>query len=46
MSAVEKVFLDTNVLVYAHDRGEPVKGPHASSLLSRMLAAGKPLLSV
>jgi predicted nucleic acid-binding protein len=46
MSAVEKVFLDTNVLVYAHDRGEPAKGPAASALLTRMLAAGKPLLSV
>jgi predicted nucleic acid-binding protein len=46
MSAVEKVLLDANVLVYAHDRSEAVKGPHASSLLTRMLAAGKPLLSV
>ncbi|MCI0461221.1 MAG: PIN domain-containing protein [Gemmataceae bacterium] len=46
MSAVEKVFLDTNVLVYAHDRNEATKGPAASSLLTRMLAVGKPLLSV
>ncbi len=26
MSAVETVFLDTNVPVYAHDRGEPLFG--------------------
>lgn len=46
MSAVESLFLDTNVLVYAHDRNEPAKGPHAHALLNRILAAGRPLLSV
>jgi predicted nucleic acid-binding protein len=38
MSGVEKVFLDTNVLVYAHDRNEPIKGPKAQSLLLQILA--------
>lgn len=46
MSAADKVFVDTNVLVYAHDRAEPVKGPQAQALLLQLLAAGRPLLSV
>src|SRR5438093_13740652 len=46
MSAAEKVFLDTNVLVYAHDRGEPVKGPQATALLNQLFAAGKPAVSL
>jgi predicted nucleic acid-binding protein len=46
MSAAENLSLDTNVLVYAHDTNEPVKGPKARTLLSQILAAGRPLLSV
>lgn len=46
MSAAEALFLDTNVLVYAHDRNEPVKGPQAKALLIQLLAAGRPLVSV
>ena len=46
MSAVEKIFLDTNVLVYAHDRAELVKGPQASSLLARLFASGQPTISI
>jgi predicted nucleic acid-binding protein len=46
MSAVEKVFLDTNIPVYAHDRMEATKGPQALALLTRLLGAGRPLLSV
>lgn len=42
---VENVFLDTNVLVYARDRGEPVKGPFAQNLLQRIFAAGSPHVS-
>jgi predicted nucleic acid-binding protein len=46
MSAVEQVFLDTNVLVYAHDRMEAQKGPAAVSLLTRIVALGRPIVSV
>lgn len=46
MSAAENLFLDTNVLVYAHDRNEPTKGPQAHALLTQILTAGRPLLSV
>src|SRR5947207_1878354 len=46
MSAAEKVFLDTNVPVYAHDRNEATKGPLAHTLLTRLLAAGRPLFSI
>jgi predicted nucleic acid-binding protein len=40
------VFLDTNVLVYARDRNEPVKGPRAQALLTALFQAGQPLVSV
>ena len=46
MSAAEQVFLDTNVLVYAHDRGEPVKGSLAVALLGRLFLAGTPAVSI
>lgn len=46
MSAVASTFLDTNILVYARDRGEPVKGPFADKLLQDIFLAGRPLLSV
>jgi len=43
---VEQVFLDTNVLVYAHDRMELVKGPVAVALLTRIVKLGRPIVSV
>jgi predicted nucleic acid-binding protein len=46
MSAAGTIFLNTNVLVYAHDRSEAVKGPLASSVLNRIAAAGPPLISI
>lgn len=46
MSAAESLFLDTNVLVYAWDRSEPVKGPFAKSLLQQILQTGRPCISV
>lgn len=46
MSGAENLSLDTNVLVYAHDRTELVKGPIAQALLARLVVAGQPLLSV
>jgi predicted nucleic acid-binding protein len=46
MNAAATIFLDTNVLVYAHDRSELVKGPVASSVLNRIAAAGQPLTSI
>jgi predicted nucleic acid-binding protein len=45
-AAVASLFLDTNVLVYAHDRNEPVKGPQARVLLTDLVAAGEPLVSI
>jgi predicted nucleic acid-binding protein len=46
MSAADKVFLDTNVIVYADDRSEPVKGPQAQALLLQLFALGRPLPSI
>jgi predicted nucleic acid-binding protein len=42
---VERVLLDTNVLVYARDRNEPRKGAFAQQLLQSVFAAGRPMLS-
>ena len=36
---VERVFLDTNVLVYPYDRSEPEKQRRARALLARLAAA-------
>jgi predicted nucleic acid-binding protein len=41
MSGADTVFLDTNVLVYARDRNEPVKGPRAQALLNTLFQAGQ-----
>ncbi|HWY86576.1 MAG TPA: PIN domain-containing protein [Gemmataceae bacterium] len=46
MNDVEKILFDTNVLVYAHDRSETVKGPLAKGLLTQIFACGKPLVSI
>lgn len=46
MSGVATLFLDTNVLVYARDRSEPVKGPRAQDLLNKIFQAGPPQISV
>jgi predicted nucleic acid-binding protein len=46
MSGADTVFLDANVLVYARDRNEPVKGPRAQALLTTLFQAGQPLVSV
>ena len=45
MNVVDVLFLDTNVLVYAFDRNEPVKGPLAENLLNGVFAAGWPIVS-
>lgn len=45
MKDVESLFLDTNVVVYAHDRSEPVKGPKAKQVLIDIMSAGKPCIS-
>jgi predicted nucleic acid-binding protein len=44
MSGAENLSLDTNVLVYAHDRNEPVKGAQARALLAQIVLAGQPLI--
>ncbi len=46
MSGVAKLFLDTNILVYARDRSEPVKGPRAQLLLDEIFHIGPPVISV
>jgi predicted nucleic acid-binding protein len=46
MSAVATLFLDTNVLVYARDRSELIKGPRAQDLLGKIFQKGSPLISV
>lgn len=38
-------FVDTNVLVYAHDGSEPVKQPLARAVLERLWASGTGVLS-
>ena len=45
MSGADNLSLDTNVLVYAHDRNEPVKGAQARALLAQIVIAGQPLVS-
>jgi predicted nucleic acid-binding protein len=34
----DRVMVDTNVLLYAYDRGEPVKQPRALAILDRLVA--------
>jgi predicted nucleic acid-binding protein len=46
MNGVAATFLDTNVLVYARDRNEPIKGPRAQQFLTTRFQAGQPLISV
>jgi predicted nucleic acid-binding protein len=46
MSGVATLFLDTNVLVYARDRSELIKGPCAQNLLGKIFQKGSPLISV
>jgi len=46
MSGPATLFVDTNVLVYSRDRGEPVKGPRAQDLLGKIFQTGPPLISV
>jgi len=46
MSGVARIFLDTNILVYARDRSELSKGPFAGKLLEDIFLAGRPMLSV
>jgi predicted nucleic acid-binding protein len=43
---VTDVFLDTNLLVYAHDTSEVQKGPKAHALLAALFAAGQPVVGV
>lgn len=42
----DKVFVDTNVLVYTYDRANPTKQARALELLDRLAVAGQGLLSV
>ena len=45
MAAERKAFVDTNVLIYAHDASEAVKQPLARAALDRLWDAGSGTLS-
>lgn len=45
MAADQRTFVDTNVLVYAHDRSEVVKQPIAQALLEELWASRSGALS-
>jgi len=45
MVADERTFVDTNVLVYAHDRSETLKQPLAQALLEELWASRTGVLS-
>jgi predicted nucleic acid-binding protein len=42
---VAKMIVDTNVLLYAYDRGAPVKQPQAVALLDRLVQQGSGVLT-
>ncbi|HMQ53113.1 MAG TPA: PIN domain-containing protein [Anaerolineae bacterium] len=42
---IDRVFVDTNILVYAYDRSEPKKQIQAASVLNRLFAAKVGVLS-
>ena len=33
----DRIMVDTNILLYAYDRGEPVKQPQALAILDRLI---------
>lgn len=39
------IFVDTNVLVYAYDRSEPIKQARAIEVLDRLVGAGRGVIS-
>jgi predicted nucleic acid-binding protein len=41
----EKYFVDTNILIYAHDRSQGVKHERARQLIERLWASGRGVLS-
>jgi len=45
MTVTEPVFIDTNILVYAHDRSETVKCPLARQLVLDSVRAGSAVIS-
>lgn len=45
MAAGERTFVDTNVLVYAHDRSETLKRPVAQALLNELWTSRTGVLS-
>lgn len=46
MIGSESIFIDTNILVYARDRAEAVKGSIAQQLSNELMNAGKVIVSV
>ncbi len=46
MTEFEPIFLDTNILVYARDRAEAVKGSIAQQLSNELMNAGRVIVSV
>ncbi|MDD2455597.1 MAG: PIN domain-containing protein [Kiritimatiellae bacterium] len=45
MSVAELVFIDTNILVYAHDRSETIKCPLARQVVLDAVRAGNAVIS-
>ena len=41
----EKYFVDTNILIYAHDRSQGIKHERARQLIERLWASGQGVLS-
>lgn len=46
MTESESIFFDTNILVYARDRAEAVKGSIAQQLSNELMNAGRVIVSV
>ena len=45
MSAADRVFLDTNIFIYAHDRGNQKKRDRARGLIFDAYGAGRAVIS-
>ena len=44
---IEKAFIDTNIIIYAHDKKEPIKRKIASSILNTLWESDvKPIISI
>jgi predicted nucleic acid-binding protein len=42
---VDRILIDTNILLYAYDRGAPIKQPRAVATLDRLVRAGRGVIT-